>query len=91
MSSLGTKIFKKEVNKSKAISWKRHLEFLTTEERLTQVGLLTLNLKRVLQKVGDQLSHQSTVGRTKKYIYFSPKKFIKTQEQISYFLHTEKH
>ena len=49
--SFGTKVLKKEVNKLRAVSWKRHVEILTTEERLTDVGLLTLNLKSITERL----------------------------------------
>ena len=42
MSSFETKVFKKEVNKLKAVSWKKHLEILTTEEGPTEVGFAHL-------------------------------------------------
>lgn len=72
----------------KAVSWKRHLEILTTKERWTDVGLLIL--KEYHKKAGNQLSHQSTVGRTN-MLTSKKKKLIKIEEQISDFLSTEEH
>lgn len=61
MFSFGTQVFKNEVNKLKASSWKRDLEKMKTEEKWKELGLFILNLwkKKKYYK--------------KKYTYFSKK------------------